>query len=134
MLNLPKIFEEIALEKARREAEKARIKAQELKAFEAYETKCESLRPGLMDQASAKATAWLKANLIMPQELLRFEECENGLILYIRVDDAADEEKEWEVKFLFFFGGKSSDSLSVQWAEVNETRDLMRSYCSSSYW
>lgn len=133
MLNLPKIFEEIALEKERLASEKAQIKAKALKAKKAWSAECDRLRAELLNQAADKAEQWLKKELIMPNELLRVEEFANGLILYISVDDAEYEEKEWEVKFLFFFGGESPESLSIEWADVNETRNLMQSYYPCSY-
>lgn len=128
-MNLAEIFFDNAAKRAENEAEEARREATRQEAMRKWKTECEKLRPGLLSQASAKAEAWLRANLIRPEEFIRLEEVSNGLILHIKMEDAADEEREWEISFLFHFGGESPDDLKVVWAKVDEDREFMESYC-----
>lgn len=129
MLNLNEIFAANALEEARREAEEARLKAEALRAKEAWRAECDKLRAGLMGQVVAKATTWLKTNLIMPQELLRVEEFTNGIHLHLKMEDGHCEEREWEIVFAFHFKGESPESLKIKWNLPDEDRKYMESYC-----
>ena len=133
MLDLEAIFIDNAARRAELEAEAARLEAARQAALKGWEAECDKLRTALLSQAAAKAEAWLRANLIRPEELLRFEEFTNGLVLHIKMEDAADEEREWEICFLFYFGGESPDSLSVKWADVHETRKSIESYYPCDY-
>ena len=133
------LFDEVlemnAVEKARQQAEARRLEAAAAQAKKAWRAECESLAPGLKSQAVNKATAWLQRNLIMREELLRVEECENGLILHITMEDGNDEEREWEVSFRFFFKGDTPDDISVRWSEVDLNRSYMENYyVSPSDW
>lgn len=137
MLN--EIFNEVlemnAVERARLKAEAARLKAEAAQAKKAWRQECEKLAPSLLSQAVNKATTWLRVNLIMRQELLGVEECENGLVLHITMEDGNDEKREWEVPFRFFFKGDTPDDISVRWSQVELTRDYMEHYyVSASDW
>ena len=132
-LDLNRIFSEIAEEKARIEAEEARAEKERLAKLKDWERECEKLHTSLISQAAAKAEHWMKANLILSSELLRVEEFSNGLTLHLKVEGAHDEPHEWEINFLFFFGGESPDSLSVSWADVYQTRKSMESYYPCDY-
>ena len=133
MLNLEAIWAANAAKRAEIKAKEARLKAERQAAVKAWQAECESLRPALLNQAAAKAEAWLKANLIRPQELLRVEQAANGLVLHITMEDGYDEMREWEIKFLFIFKGTSPDSLLVEWANVREDRKMMESYYECDY-
>lgn len=128
MLNLDEIFAANAATRAELKAKAARAEAKRLEEAKAWEAECQKLRPALLSQAGAKASAWMQENLIMPHEFLKFEEFENGLTLHIKMEDGRGEEREWEVEFLFFFEGKSPNSLKVKWADASEDRKLMESY------
>lgn len=133
MLNLDEIWAANAAKRAELEAKEARLKAKRQAAVKAWQAECENLRPALISQAAAKAEAWLKANLIRPQELLRVEQAANGLVLHITMEDGYDEMREWEIEFLFIFKGTSPDSLLVEWANVREDRKMMESYYECDY-
>lgn len=133
MLDLETIFVDNAARRAELEAEARALEAKRKAALKAWKAECEKLRPALLSQAANKAERWLRANLIRPQELLRLEEYSNGIVLHIKVEDAADEEREWEVNFLFYFEGDSPDEVSTKWADVRETRCSMESYYPCDY-
>lgn len=127
-MNLAEIFIDNAAKRAENEAEEARREATRQEAMRKWKTECEKLRPGLLSQASAKAEAWLRANLIRLEEFIRLEEVSNGLILHIKMEDERDEMREWEIEFLFFFKGQTPNDLKVVWAKVDEDREFMESY------
>ena len=133
MLNLEAIFYDNAARRAEIEAEARALEAKRKAAACLWQAECDKLRPALLSQAAAKAEAWLRANLIRPQELVRVDQAANGLVLHITMEDGYDEMREWEIEFLFIFKGNSPDSLSVKWADVREDRKMMESYYECDY-
>lgn len=132
-MNLKAIFMDNAAKRAENEAEEARREAARQEAMRKWKAECEKLRPALLSQAAAKAEAWLRANLIRPEEFIRLQEASNGLILHIKMEDERDEMREWEIEFLFFFKGQTPNDLKVEWARVDEDREFMESYYECDY-
>ena len=127
-MNTEEIFQTNQDELTRLEAEKKRKNKNQQNELRQWRELVELSRPALLIQASAKAEAWMRKNLIRPSELLRIQALPNGYVLHVKLLDGRDEQREWTLRFLFHPDGASQADFIVRWEVERRGRDELAEY------
>lgn len=127
-LDLPVIFEEIEAARQRLLEEEARVEELRIEKLRQKKAKCDELRPGLQEEALAKAERWLRENLIREHELLEVEYHSFGVVFHLLLENWGGEEEEHELRFEFYFDGNSLESFQVRWVVPKIGRKDLEEY------